>query len=34
MALEPQQFASDNYAGICPEAWEAMREANQGHAPA
>ncbi|MFN3984804.1 MAG: threonine aldolase family protein [Rhodocyclaceae bacterium] len=29
-----QQFASDNYAGICPEAWAAMAEANQGHAPA
>ena len=26
-----QQFASDNYAGICPEAWAAMQEANQGH---
>ena len=26
-----QQFASDNYAGICPEAWQAMQEANQGH---
>ncbi len=26
-----QQFASDNYAGICPEAWGAMAEANQGH---
>ncbi|MDR3724925.1 MAG: low specificity L-threonine aldolase [Terracidiphilus sp.] len=26
-----QQFASDNYAGICPEAWEAMQAANQGH---
>jgi threonine aldolase len=24
------QFASDNYAGICPEAWQAMAEANQG----
>ena len=24
------QFASDNYAGICPEAWEAMQEANHG----
>jgi threonine aldolase len=24
------QFASDNYAGICPEAWQAMEEANQG----
>ncbi|RVT96606.1 low specificity L-threonine aldolase [Rhodovarius crocodyli] len=29
-----QQFASDNYAGICPEAWAAMAEANQGHHPA
>lgn len=26
-----QQFASDNYSGICPEAWAAMAEANQGH---
>lgn len=26
------QFASDNYAGICPEAWQAMAEANQGFA--
>lgn len=26
-----QQFASDNYAGICPDAWSAMQEANQGH---
>lgn len=26
------QFASDNYSGICPEAWEAMRQANCGHA--
>jgi len=26
------QFASDNYAGICPEAWQAMEEANQGFA--
>ncbi|HQP31814.1 MAG TPA: beta-eliminating lyase-related protein, partial [Deltaproteobacteria bacterium] len=24
------QFASDNTAGICPEAWEAMRQANEG----
>jgi threonine aldolase len=24
------QFASDNYAGICPEAWQAMSEANSG----
>ena len=27
-----QQFASDNYAGICPEALEAMHAANRGHA--
>jgi threonine aldolase len=26
-----RQFASDNYAGICPEAWAAMVEANAGH---
>lgn len=25
------QFASDNYAGICPEAWQAMTEANHGY---
>lgn len=29
-----QQFASDNYAGICPEAWAAMDAANHGHATA
>ncbi|MCS7090365.1 MAG: low specificity L-threonine aldolase [Verrucomicrobiota bacterium] len=28
-----RQFASDNYAGVCPEAWEAMAHANQGHEP-
>ena len=28
-----RHFASDNYAGICPEAWDAMEEANAGHAP-
>jgi threonine aldolase len=28
-----RQFASDNYAGVCPEAWEAMASANRGHAP-
>lgn len=27
----PQQFASDNNAGVCPEAWAAMAEANRGH---
>src|ERR1017187_4297133 len=30
----PQQFASDNYSGICPEAWHAMDRANRGHAAA
>lgn len=34
VTTEPQQFASDNYAGICPEAWAAMDAANIGHAPA
>ena len=34
MTAHPQQFASDNYAGICPEAWAAMAEANHGHATA
>jgi threonine aldolase len=29
-----QQFASDNYSGICPEAFEAMAAANPGGAPA
>jgi threonine aldolase len=29
-----QQFASDNYAGICPEAWAAMEQANHGHVSA
>lgn len=29
----PRHFASDNYAGICPEAWSALAAANQGHAP-
>ncbi len=33
-ACTHRQFASDNYAGICPEAWQAMAEANVGHAPA
>ncbi len=34
MKSNKRQFASDNYAGICPEAWQAMEEANHGHAPA
>ena len=28
-----RQFASDNWAGICPEAWTALAEANAEHAP-
>jgi threonine aldolase len=28
-----RQFASDNYAGLCPEALAAMQAANVGHAP-
>jgi threonine aldolase len=32
-ALPRRHFASDNYAGICPEAWTALAEANQDHAP-
>jgi len=27
------QFASDNNAAICPEAFEALARANAGHAP-
>jgi threonine aldolase len=34
MSDATQQFASDNYSGICPEAWAALAEANQGHARA
>lgn len=32
--LERRQFASDNYAGVAPEAWAALQDANRGHAPA
>ncbi len=28
-----RHFASDNYAGVCPEAWQALQAANIGHAP-
>lgn len=28
-----RQFASDNWSGVCPEAWAALAEANGGHAP-
>lgn len=31
--LRLRQFASDNYSGVCPEAWAAMAEANHGHVP-
>lgn len=27
-----RHFASDNYSGICPEAWAALAKANHGHA--
>lgn len=33
-ASRPRHFASDNYAGICPEAWNSLEESNRGHAPA
>jgi threonine aldolase len=29
-----RQFASDNYAGMCPEALEALADANRDHCPA
>ncbi len=31
--MRERVFASDNYAGICPEAWAAMEQANRGHVP-
>ena len=34
MTVKPEKrrhFASDNYAGICPEAWDAILQSNQGH---
>lgn len=30
-ATHRRQFASDNYAGVCPEAWQAMEQANTSH---
>lgn len=33
MNEEAQQFASDNYSGICPDALRAIEEANHGSAP-
>jgi threonine aldolase len=32
MKVAKNCFASDNYAGICPEAWQAMEAANVGYA--
>lgn len=32
MTISKNCFASDNYAGVCPEAWQAMLEANVGFA--
>src|SRR4051794_28744512 len=29
-----RQFASDTYAGLCPEALAALHDCNRGHAPA
>lgn len=34
MSSTSRQFASDNYAGICPEAWDEMQSANSGHVKA
>lgn len=28
-----RQFASDNWAGVCPEAWDALLQANRDHVP-
>lgn len=33
-SIKAQQFASDNYAGICPEAIDQLIKANSGHEPA
>lgn len=32
MNKRERHFASDNYAGVCPEAWQSLSEANAGHA--
>lgn len=31
MTDKSQQFASDNYSGICPEAWAAMEPVSYTH---
>jgi threonine aldolase len=33
MIVERQEFASDNIAPICPEAWAGLQEANENYAP-
>ncbi len=33
MSVDYNAFASDNGAGICPDAWSALEEANTAHAP-
>jgi len=33
-ATDRRHFASDNWSGMCPEAWRAMEQANTGHTPA
>ncbi|MDB6073512.1 MAG: Threonine aldolase, partial [Verrucomicrobiaceae bacterium] len=33
MSQAKYHFASDNTSGICPEAWQALDEANQGFQP-
>lgn len=33
MIERSRNFASDNGAGICPEAWECLQRANSGHLP-
>lgn len=34
IVFERRQFGSDNYSGVCPPAWRALADANDGHAPA
>lgn len=29
--MDKNMFASDNYSGVCPEAWQALAEANTGY---
>lgn len=33
VTFRPRHFGSDNYAGICPEAWQALEAANRDQAP-